>query len=137
MTKHRIAQLILVPLTFCLIGFATPQTASAQEGIGERLGAQLDRTIDRVSNEFRENWQALQKMVDRMGVHGRVYSRLKWDKALVDAEIQLEVESEGVVVLNGTVPDAAAKSKAIALAKETVGVERVVETLKVVSDEAP
>ncbi|XZE56449.1 BON domain-containing protein [Planctomycetaceae bacterium SH139] len=137
MATHRLAQLILVALTFCLMSVATPQSASAQEGIGERLGAQLDRTINRLSNEFQENWQALQKMVDRMGVHGRVYSRLKWDKALVDAKLQLEVESEGVVVLNGTVPNVAAKTKAIALAKETVGVDRVVETLKVVNGDTP
>src|SRR6056297_1187688 len=126
MATHRLVQLTLVPLTFCLISFATPQAASAQEGIGERLGAQLDRTIDRLSNEFQENWQALQKMVDRMGVHGRVYSRLKWDKALIDADVQLEVQSEGVVVLSGSVPNVTAKTKAITLAKETVGVERVV-----------
>jgi osmotically-inducible protein OsmY len=64
-----------------------------------------------------------------MGVEARVYGRLHWDKALYDAKIDLEARKDGVLTLRGTVPDAAARAKAVALARETVGVTEVIDQL--------
>ena len=69
------------------------------------------------------------RSVDDLGVEARVYGRLHWDKALNEAEIVVEVQNGGVVVLHGAVLDEEARDKAVALAVETVGVERVIDML--------
>jgi osmotically-inducible protein OsmY len=67
-----------------------------------------------------------------MGVHSRVYSRLHWDKSLNAARIEVHMLHDGVVLLRGTVPDAAAKAHAIALARDTLDVTGVVDELETV-----
>jgi hyperosmotically inducible periplasmic protein len=67
-----------------------------------------------------------------MGVQARVYARLHWDKALNDAAISVEVQKGGLITLRGTVADRSAKTKAAELTRDTVGVERVVDDLKIV-----
>ncbi len=67
-----------------------------------------------------------------MGLVPRVYGRLHWDKALNASQLMVKAEG-GTVTIRGTVPDQAAKAKVIALAKDTVGVTRVVVQLHVVS----
>jgi len=45
--------------------------------------------------------------------------------------IELSASADGVITLNGTVADARAKLRAVDLARETVGVTRVVDALAV------
>jgi osmotically-inducible protein OsmY len=56
-------------------------------------------------------------------------------KFLADTDIsglKIDVDTRlGVVTLNGTVPTAAEKKKAVAVAKETDGVKKVVDNLKI------
>ncbi len=135
--KDRMGHVGVVAMAACLISAIEAAPAYAQEreeGIAERIGSRLDRGIDRLSEELREGWESLQKYVDTMGVKGRVYSRLRWDKHLAESEFDLDVEEGGVVVLRGRVPSTMAKEKAIQLSNDTVGVSRVVDELRV---EAP
>lgn len=131
MSKHRIWKFCFIGLSVCLLGGATALPAHAQQGFGERLGQQLDQGVDRLSSELREGWASLRKTVDRMGVQGRVYSRLRWDKQIATSEIDVDVQDEDVVVLRGQVSDDTAKRKAVRLASDTVGVNRVVDELTV------
>jgi osmotically-inducible protein OsmY len=105
--------------------------ATAQEGVGERIGEKLDRGLSQLRSELRDEWSQLKRSVERMGVHGRVYSRLRWDKAIEGTAIDIEVREESVVVLRGEVRSAAAKEKAVQLAQDTVGVNEVVDQLTV------
>ena len=73
--------------------------------------------------------------VQGMGIMARVYGRLHWDKALYSSSLTVRVE-EGAIVLRGAVPNAAAKVKAVALAADTVGVNKVVDELTVPASEA-
>lgn len=123
--------LCLAALTMGLLCLMAVPTAKAQQGIGQRLGQQLDKGIDRLSSEFREGWASLRQTVDRMGVQGRVYSRLRWDKQIDTSEIDIDSDEAGVVVLRGKIRSAEAKDKAVSLARDTVGVERVVDELTV------
>jgi osmotically-inducible protein OsmY len=66
-----------------------------------------------------------------MGVQGRVYGRLQWDKALQGAKLDIEVKNANTVVLTGSVPTTEAKAKAQELAEGTVGVSSVVNQLTV------
>jgi hypothetical protein len=105
--------------------------ARAQETIGEQIGAGIDRGL----SELREEWREVRKSVEGMGVQGRVYSRLRWDKAIETGAIDIEVRATDVVVLQGTVPTAAVRQKAVQLARDTVGVASVVDQLTIA--EAP
>lgn len=138
MSTQRVLRNCLALLAACLFVAATASPVQAQQGLGERIGQQLDRGVDRLSEEFREGWQSLRKSVDQLGVRGRVYSRLRWDKQLTDSEIDIDVEEEGVVALRGQVTSAEAKKKATQLATDTVGVHRVVNELTIeATDESP
>lgn len=136
MSAHKPYWLMKLALVAVLIGisplFRTSQSSTkAQEGIGERLGQKLDVQLDRLGSELREGWASLQQSVDRMGVQARVYSRLRWDKQIATTDFEIDSADGGVVTLRGQVRTAAAKVKAVDLARDTVGVERVVDQLTV------
>jgi hyperosmotically inducible protein len=106
-------------LGLCVISVASSQDGPpvlprVREGLNRAAGA-VERTIDQIRGD-----------VQGMGVQARVMSRLKWDKALVDANIDADVEAGDAVILRGNVANAAAKSKAVQLAQDTVGVSRVI-----------
>ena len=79
----------------------------------------------------REQFAKARTSVHNMGVESRVYGRIHWDKALNDASIELTATDDGVITLNGTVADAKAKTRAVDLTRETVGVSKVVDQLAV------
>ena len=64
-------------------------------------------------------------------MQGRVYGRLRWDKALANAPIEITVQNENVVTLAGYVPSEIARRTAVTLANDTVGVRQVVDHLTV------
>lgn len=63
-------------------------------------------------------------------VEDRVAARLATDKRLQKIDFAVSADG-GAVTLRGVVPDAAAKRKAVALAENTVGVEKVTDELAV------
>lgn len=115
----------------CIVSAITLVPAPAQEGLGERLGEKIDRGVTRAATELRQEWAQIRKSVERMGVQGRVYSRLRWDKDINASSINIEIHDENVVVLQGSVRDAAAKKKAVQLARDTVGVGEVADELAI------
>ncbi len=111
---------------------------AAEESVGERVGKRVDRAIDRLREEAKdvesrvvEGFEKARAAVDRMGVAARVYARVHWDKALTASSISVDVEKDGVATLRGSVASEAAKAKAAELTRDTVGVERVVNELRV------
>lgn len=131
MFRQRVRNGCFIFVAVCLTTAATTQPVQAQQGLGERLGQQLDQGLDRLGSELREGWASLRQSVDRMGIQGRVYGRLRWDKHIATAGIDVDTEEEGTVVLRGEVKSADAKQKAVQLANDTVGVKRVVDELTV------
>jgi hyperosmotically inducible protein len=110
---------------------AEPPTQQVQPGLGEQIGEQLDRGVEQLGHQLQRGWAEVRQTVDRMGVQGRVYGRLHWDKALTQAAIDIEVQGQDVVVLTGTVPDDAARRTAVKLAQDTVGVRQVMDKLAI------
>ena len=113
-----------------------------QEGVGEKAGEKIDdvgrkikKSINRAEDAVREGFHKTRESVHSMGVAARVYGRLHWDKALNTGTIHVKVE-EGVATLTGGVPTAAAKTKAITLAAETVGVTKVVDEMTIPASQA-
>ncbi|MEN6494182.1 MAG: BON domain-containing protein [Thermoguttaceae bacterium] len=137
MMKHRLYALISMVLVLCM---GTPATIHAQEGTGQRIGEQFDEAMKQfrkeakeVAGQLREGFEKVRASVDRMTVEGRVYARLHWDKTLNGASISVDVDQNGLTTLHGTVGSEADKTKAEELARDTVGVERVVNSLQVAS----
>jgi hyperosmotically inducible protein len=102
----------------------------AQEA-GETIGRRIDRGLDKITEEVREAWTDVRKRVDELGVQGRVYGRLRWDKALADEPVGVAVEEKDTVILTGRVPDERTRKKAVQLANDTVGVREVIDRLQI------
>src|SRR5262249_27032909 len=75
-------------------------------------------------------FQAVRGSWDDMALDARVATRLRWDKMLVQAQIEVKATG-GVIELKGTVPGEEYRQRALELAGATVGVTRVVDSLTV------
>ncbi len=102
-----------------------------QQGIGEQLGEQLDRGLTKLGRQLRKGWAEVRRSVDELGVQGRVYGRLHWDKSINGAPINIDVQDNDVVVLSGSLPSEETHRLAVKLARTTVGVRDVVDHLAV------
>jgi hypothetical protein len=116
-----------------------PPTPPAQQpkSTGEAIGEKVENVVESIKRGARTTTETLQEQYQRaknsvhdMSVQARAYSRLHWDKDLNDAKIDLEVK-DGTAILRGAVKTLPAKLKAIALARDTVGVDRVDDHLTV------
>jgi hypothetical protein len=115
-------------LAAALIG---PACVSRAQGVAERAGQALDDVGRGVRRGFQTAFARTRVAVDNQEVISRVYSRLHWDKMLVGSNLELEVQDGGTTVIRGAVPDAAARERAVLLARDTVGVAQVVDELTV------
>ena len=122
-------RLILPGVAVCLLcGLAAAQQPP---GTAEKIGEKIDRGLSQIGTELSQAWAEVRKSVEKMGVQGRVYGRLHWDKALESATLDIDVRDGQVVVLKGKVETSAAKQKAEQLARDTVGVTSVINELAV------
>jgi len=132
-------RVILPGLVVCLLNAVAiaqaPQPAQPpkQPGSAAQIGEKIDRGLDQIGAELREAWAEARKSVEKMGVQGRVYGRLHWDKGLEGAKVEIAVRDGQVVVLSGSVATAAARQKAEELARDTIGVGSVLNDLTVVA----
>lgn len=128
MQRHLLA--LFAVLASCTMAAAqTPSAPKTQPGTATRIGEQIDRGLTQVGAELSQAWSEVRKSVEKMGVQGRVYGRLHWDKALEGANLEISVRDGQVVVLSGTVDNATAKLKAEELTRDTIGVSSVVNEL--------
>jgi hypothetical protein len=67
--------------------------------------------------------------VNTTPIDARVRWRIRWDKSLAGADIQVDSPSSGVVQLRGVVNDLTRQRRAVELAETTEGVDRVVSEL--------
>jgi osmotically-inducible protein OsmY len=126
----------IVGLSF--LGFAAGAGQAQQPGVAERVGETLDnvgrgivRGAQEVTDTVWKKFEVVRADVARMGIQPRVYARIHWDKTLNAARIEVHMLRDGVVLLRGVVPDAAAKAHAVALVRDTVDVTGVVDELDV------
>lgn len=114
----------------CLVGAAT-LSMGGDEGVGEQIGKKIDTGLSELKKDLQEGWEHIRQSLNEMGVQGRVYGRLHWDKSLEHASIDINIQNGDVVVLKGTVPTSQAKMKAETLANETIGVGSGINELAV------
>lgn len=129
-TTRKLSALFWVLVAAAIVVWAAV-TSVAQEGVGQKIGRKVDQGVNAIGSTVEEGWQDVKAKANRMGVSGRVYARLHWDKALQSATLDIEVHGDGVVTLKGSVADDEAKHTAERLAGDTVGVTKVVSELAV------
>jgi hypothetical protein len=127
---------VAVATLLAAVALLTDRALAQEPGLGKRVGEKLDeagaairRDVGKAGDAVREQFQKAKSSINAMGIEGRVYGRLHWDKALENASIDVTASRDGAVTLTGTVADAMAKAKAVRLAGDTVGVTRVVDQL--------
>jgi len=135
MTKTR---LVLGTALLGAVAFVWAGAGRAQEGAGEKVGERLDeagkaikRGLQRSGEAVRESFARTRTSVQNMGIEARIFGRLHWDREINGSPIELEVKDASVAILKGSVPSAAVKAKAVALARDTVGVTQVIDQLAV------
>jgi len=102
------------------------------------VGDRVDNAVQNLKRGARNVGEGVRDQVDKartsihdMSVSSRVYGRLHWDKALNSTRLDVTVREDGVATLTGAVPDLQARTKAVELTRDTVGVTQVIDQLVV------
>ena len=103
--------------------------------VGKKSAARLDAMTGGARTRLADGWEAVRGSVGEATLDSRVAVRLRWDKDLAGADLQVHSPAPGVVRLQGTVADLRQRQRAVALAQSTQGVEAVTDELKVLADE--
>jgi hyperosmotically inducible protein len=120
--------------TFALLAVAVlglSSTGHAQQGIVGRAGEALDNAGRNIRFGVENAVAKSKAAVYEQELLSRVYSRIHWDKLLVGSTLELQVQADGTAILRGAVTDKASKDRAVVLARDTVGINRVVDELNV------
>jgi hyperosmotically inducible periplasmic protein len=133
---HRLSALALATALIAWAGPAKAQQGPISEGLNE-AGRAVKRGFQTAGQAVSSGFQKTKNSVHNMEVVSRVYSRLHWDKALTGATMEIEVQAGGVAILTGVVPSEEAKTKALTLTAETVGVNQVVNQLTIAAVTRP
>ncbi len=99
--------------------------------IAGTTAARLDSACGGSRGKLSDSWSAARGCWTDAALDGRVAMRLRWDKSLAGANIEVKAAAPGVVRLHGTVADQAAHERALDVAAQTVGVEKIVDELTV------
>lgn len=96
-----------------------------------------EKTVDASKKAAKGTKKAVSKtgeVITDGWITSRIKTKFMADEALRASAIDVDTDNN-VVTLNGAVPTEAARTKAIALAKEVEGVDKVVDNLKVVGSQ--
>ena len=104
------------------------KTEHATEKAADKTASAADKAADKTASAANKTGRA----VDDGWIKSKIYSQylLDWNTVLDDSDIDIDVNNN-MVTLNGTVKTAAAKAKAVSIAKATDGVKGVKDNLKV------
>ena len=103
---------------------AQDRTVGALAGAADKS----ERAGDKAASGARKTGRA----IDDGWIKSKIYAQYmtEWNTVLDDSDIDVDVENN-MVTLNGTVKSAAAKAKAVSIAKSTDGVKGVKDNLRV------
>jgi osmotically-inducible protein OsmY len=132
MGKGRTGWLVLV-LLLTLCG-CNRNDADRLARVSRKAAAKVEGMTGAAPDRLAEGWTALRAGLDEVALDARVSARLRWDKGLAGAHIEVRA-SGGVVELLGTVVDDSQRGRAIDVAQATVGVERVTNNLEISADQ--
>ncbi|MFO0908750.1 MAG: BON domain-containing protein [Isosphaeraceae bacterium] len=132
------AAMLVATVSAPAFGQDTPRPADPPPTVGENIRSRVGSAVEGIkrgtasaSEAVREQLARARDTINRFGIEQRVYARLHWDKSISAEPIELTSPETGTIVLTGTVSDAAARARAVALTTETLGVTQVVDRLTV------
>lgn len=96
--------------------------------VADKTEDKLDKAGDKTASAAKKTGRA----IDDGWIKSKIYAQYMadWNTVLNDSNIDIDV-ANNVVTLNGTVKSAAAKAKAVSIAKATDGVKSVKDNLRV------
>jgi len=111
-----------------LASFGCGKDAEHLAQVCRLTGAKLEAATGNVRARVVNGVQAAR---GETGLDSRVATRLRWDKAMADAEVHVTSPEAGLIQLDGTVVSAQQQARAVELATATLGVEKVENNLVV------
>ena len=112
------------------IAAATHSSTGTTDRAGDKAANTAEKAGDKTASAANKTGRA----IDDGWIKSKIYAQYMadWNTVLDDSDIDVDV-TNNMVVLNGTVKTAAAKAKAVSIAKATDGVKGVKDNLKVVA----
>jgi hypothetical protein len=107
------------------------ETGPVSPGVDTTGGRARERAAE-IGEKAAEATKKIQETVTEAGLTAKIKAKMALDDTLRSREIAVTTEGSTVTV-SGTVPSAAARNRAIALARETDGVTTVVDRLEIVT----
>ncbi len=98
-------------------GVDTSRARERGAEVGEKLGAAADRA---------------ETYLSEAGITAKIVSKIKLDDHVKNADIHVETGQGNVVTLTGTAPSEDVHQRAVSLARDTDGVTRVVDRIRVI-----
>ena len=104
----------------------------ARAGTMERAAEKTEKAGEKVADKTVSATKSTGRAIDDGWIKSKIYAQYMadWNTVLDDSDIDVDV-ANNMVTLNGTVKSAAAKAKAVSIAKATDGVKGVRDNLKV------
>lgn len=114
---------------------AADKTAHAADKAGDKMARAADKTgdkLDKAGDKTASGAKKTGRAIDDGWIKSKIYAQYmtEWNTVLDDSDIDIDVQNN-MVTLNGTVKSAAAKAKAVSIAKGTDGVKGVKDNLRV------
>ena len=133
--KSVVDNLLIAPAHSDKLDKAQDKTARAADKAGDKMARAADKAEDKLDKAGDKSANAMKKTgraIDDGWIKSKIYSQylLDWNTVLDDSDIDVDVKNN-MVTLNGTVKSAAAKAKAVSIAKGTDGVKGVTDNLRV------
>src|SRR3989440_4389827 len=115
---------------------ASPEMAATPAARGNERGTYTEKQAQEERARAKQNKETIGDSLDDAWIHTKIVAKLIGDTKTPERNIHVDVV-EGAVTLRGNVDTAEAKSEAERVAKETEGVTKVNNQLKVVATNKP
>ena len=133
LAKGRLGGLLLGLLATLVGAGCTKQDPEKLARVGQRVSEKAEALTGGSHGRLASGWQALRADMDKMALDARISARLRWDKSLEGAKIQVFYH-DGQIELKGQVRTFDQRQRAMQLANSTVGAENIVDSLEVSPD---
>ncbi|HEV3118099.1 MAG TPA: BON domain-containing protein [Gemmataceae bacterium] len=132
LTRRRVSWVVLV-VALGMAGCKEDDTTRLAS-VGHKLAQRAEAAVGSADGKLFSGLQVMGGDAAHANLTARVTTRLRWDKALANTNIEVS-ESEGTVELKGTVQEPAQKQRALELAESTEGVDKVTDSLEIAAKE--
>jgi|SRR5579884_700289 len=121
-------------LSVTLLSCGCNEDADRLARVFHKISTKFDGVTEGLRDKLHNGWGAVRGSVSETSLDSRVALRLRWDSDMTGADVQVRLTASGVVELTGSVADLTQRRRAVELAGTTVGVEGVLDRLRVEAD---